>query len=241
MKYSIIFLLCFQVSSKDCTVDINLHDFVYLSDHLTVEECHKLFASLHFVSYDLPSTMNVAEKRVPQNIPCIKLLLKWNSGQEKWEGKRRTHMEVEHRLRQIGRNDLADWLGSAVFHNLAVDMNNSLVNASYFIVNSKSLQHKLVTDKGAKMDGQDWTTLDSILWAALIGLLGSIVIVFFRLLFLTYRRAIMSRKGGEEFIDLLSVASVESDVEETIYEYRIEKVVGDNNGEDVNDINKVKS
>ncbi|CAB3238321.1 unnamed protein product [Arctia plantaginis] len=236
MKY-LLLILCSLISYKECTIDITLPEFVYLSDHLTSEECHRLFASLHFITYDLPSTVNNAEKKVPRDIPCIKLLLRWNTGQKKWEGKRKTHMEVEHRLRQIGRIDLADWLGKAVFNNLAKSMNNTLTNTTYFQNHQIIVRNKLLKDKEFKYDNE-WTAIDSILWAVLMTLLGTLLVTFCRILLLTYKKASGRHKDGEELIDLLSVASMDSDVEETIYEYQVENEA-DKNRTIVDDPDKI--
>lgn len=237
MKYLFI-ILCIQISHKECTIDISLSDFGYLSDHLTTAECQRLFASLHFISYDLPENLDNAVKKVPKDIPCIKLLLRWSSGQEKWEGKRKTHMEIEHRLRQIGRKDLADWLGKTAYHNVAKDLNHTLTNATYFENNKIVLHNNLITDQGLKSYTEEWTAVDSILWVLLIGVLGTVLIAFCRLIHLAYKKSV-AHKDGEELIDLLSVASMESDVEETIYEFRADNEGDKKSAND--DLNKVKS
>lgn len=50
------------------------------------------------------------------------MLQHWNSN----EGKGQTHEVLEHRLRQIEKYDLANWLGKTVFHTLGEDLNKSL-------------------------------------------------------------------------------------------------------------------
>lgn len=54
-------------------------------------------------------------------------LLHWNSAAG--EGKGETHEAIEHRLRQLGRYDLADWLGNTVFHQLGEDLQRNLNNS----------------------------------------------------------------------------------------------------------------
>lgn len=44
------------------------------------------------------------------------------------EGKGKTHEEIEHRLRQLNRNDLADWLGKTVFKQLGNDLERAIQN-----------------------------------------------------------------------------------------------------------------
>ncbi|XP_054285720.1 uncharacterized protein LOC129002148 [Macrosteles quadrilineatus] len=55
-----------------------------------------------------------AENALPSDVSCLKLLLEWNLH----EGKGKTHEKLSLRLRQIGRQDLASWLDSAVLDEL---------------------------------------------------------------------------------------------------------------------------
>ncbi|KAJ8948438.1 hypothetical protein NQ318_007961, partial [Aromia moschata] len=107
-----------------CTIDLNTAELQYLADHLTPEECRRLIAAAHFKSYQEPNALDQAERKVSKDVPCIALLHHWNSQQG--EGKGETHELLEHRLRQMEKNELADWLGRTVFHELAVDLNRSL-------------------------------------------------------------------------------------------------------------------
>lgn len=213
-----------QISFKECTVDINIQELVYIADHLTAVECRRLFASLHFASYNLPVTLSDAEKKVPTDVPCVKLLIKWNSGNETYEGKGKTHAVVEHRLRQLGKNELADWLGKLVFHKLAKHINKSLEDESYFEVLKTGINHTIFEDKDSRFAGQRWTTIDSILSVTLCSMLCITVSAFYRMLKLTFRRAKAKRntcKEQEELVDLMSAVSIDSD-QETVYEYDVE-------------------
>lgn len=67
-----------------------------------------------------------AESKVSEDIPCLRLLLHWNSTPD--EGRGQTHEMLFRRLRQIGRDDLAEWLGKTVFHELGEDLKRSLDN-----------------------------------------------------------------------------------------------------------------
>lgn len=62
------------------------------------------------------------ERKIPKDLSCIQLLHHWNSK----EGKGQTHEVLEHRLRQMDKYELADWLGKNVFHKLGEDLNRSL-------------------------------------------------------------------------------------------------------------------
>lgn len=52
------------------------------------------------------------------------MLIHWNS--ERGQGRGETHEIIEHRLRQMGKHSLADWLGRTVFHQLGLDLERSL-------------------------------------------------------------------------------------------------------------------
>lgn len=64
------------------------------------------------------------EKKIPEDIPCLQLLLLWNSA--KGEGFGSTHNFVAHKLRHIGRSDLADWLSTTVFKQLGLDLQKDI-------------------------------------------------------------------------------------------------------------------
>lgn len=55
---------------------------------------------------------------------CIEHLQYWNS--QAGEGKGETHEVLQHRLRQMGKEKLAEWLGKTVFHQLGVDLEKSI-------------------------------------------------------------------------------------------------------------------
>lgn len=61
-----------------------------------------------------------AERTVEEDIPCIRQLVHWNSSPN--EGLGQSHEVLGHRLRQLGRNDLADWLGKSTFKQLGRDI-----------------------------------------------------------------------------------------------------------------------
>ncbi|KAF9411435.1 hypothetical protein HW555_009782 [Spodoptera exigua] len=243
MKY-LCLILFLQIPVKECTIDINVQELVYIADHLTAAECRRLFASLHFASYKLPATLSDAEKKVPKDVPCIKLLMKWNSGNKTFEGKGKTHAVVEHRLRQLGKHELADWLGKLVFHKLAKHINKSLEDESYFEAQKSGTNNNQTyfEDKDSRFTGQRWTTIDSILSVTLCSMLCMTVSAFYRMLKLTFRRAKAKRntcKEREEMVDLMSAVSVDSD-QETLYEYDVENGKANNVSYDM-DVDKMSS
>ncbi|XP_043524351.1 uncharacterized protein LOC122536227 [Frieseomelitta varia] len=107
------------------TIDVNLNELQYLAARLNPFECRRLIAALHYTSYELPSNLADAERNVDDDIPCIRHLAHWNSSPA--EGKGKTHEVLAHRLRQINRNDLADWLGKSAFMQIGKDLGRAVV------------------------------------------------------------------------------------------------------------------
>ena len=222
MKY-LCLILYLQISVKECTIDINLKELQYLADHLTGEECRRLFASLYFDSYDLPVDLSDAEDEIPRNIPCIRLLVKWNKGIESWEGRGDTHDIVKRRLNQLGYCDLADWFDRTVYHQLGKQLNKSLEVEPSFEAKPLTTP-KVFKDSEKKFDGKHWSKLDSVLSVALFGLVFVTLAAFGRMLKLSFKRTKVRRsspKHADELVDLISAGSMESD-QEIVYELDVE-------------------
>ncbi|KAB0800031.1 hypothetical protein PPYR_07911 [Photinus pyralis] len=173
------------------TIDLNIAEFQYLADHLHPEECRRLVASLHFSSYKEPKALDVAEENVSKDIPCIRLLLHWNS--QKGEGKGETHEVVQHRLRQLGRADLADWLGKTVFHELGEELMEELKNPFDTVINVTERQtyrmpQTLSTEY--KWDPTEWLAFDTICWAVIIGLTSFAFFLLIKAAFILFMRKI---------------------------------------------------
>ena len=122
--YFIIILSRYKVLA---TMDVNLDELKYLAARLNPFECRRLIAALHYTTYELPNTLAAAERNVDDEIPCIRHLLHWNSSPA--EGKGKTHEAIAHRLRQINRSDLADWLSKSAFTQLGKDLGRAVVKA----------------------------------------------------------------------------------------------------------------
>lgn len=69
-------------------------------------------------------SISYPERKIDEDIPCLRQLLHWNNSPS--EGVGSTHEDLEHRLRQINRHDLANWLGKTVFKELGTDIEKSL-------------------------------------------------------------------------------------------------------------------
>ncbi|GJQ73532.1 hypothetical protein Trydic_g13884 [Trypoxylus dichotomus] len=173
-----------QYSLVGGTIDVNLPEYQYIANHLEPQECRKLVAALHFHSYDLPPSVNEAENLLDKDVPCIRLLLHWNSSPG--EGRGETHEALTHRLRQLGREDLADWLGRTVFHELGKDIERSLNNPfNEFLTEKPNKSYygpHYVEEVSASSTATEWIPFDTICYTAVVILLILIVCLFAKLL-----------------------------------------------------------
>ncbi|KOX77510.1 Facilitated trehalose transporter Tret1 [Melipona quadrifasciata] len=157
------------------TIDVNLNELQYLAARLNPFECRRLIAALHYTTYELPSNLADAERNVDDDIPCVRHLVHWNSSPA--EGKGKTHEVLAHRLRQINRNDLADWLGKSAavmkpFDELSkeeTELPQNHIEIFFF------LSPHPVTLEPSKREKDPWTQVDVILMATLLGLLGTLL------------------------------------------------------------------
>ncbi|XP_048478175.1 uncharacterized protein LOC125488769 [Plutella xylostella] len=213
-----ILLLFTLISLTKTTIDMNIPEFQFLANHLTPQECRQLVASLHFVSHELPEALIEAEAKVPEDVPCIHLLLHWNSGKEKWEGHGKTHEDVALRLRQLGKTVLADWLGKTVFHQLAKDINDSMLNKPFDAGTDLTVKTKPFKDKELN-DDDEWTVFDSILWVYVFSLVVSAVYLTLcackRACFYRFRRRCHPSKVKASAEELKSLTKSQDDDDES--------------------------
>lgn len=202
IKVWILFLNLLSVTV--CTIDMSASDYEYIANNLNARECRLLVASLYFTSYELPNYLSSAVRRVPDDVTCVKLLLKWNSGKEKWEGRGKTHEVVERRLRQLGKSQLATWLGKTVYQRLAQDLNETLFNEKYLEDKTKKadcVKNYSYVDKQPKFVEDMWTVCDSVLWLVLVGLVGILLMTFFRIIYVVF---IYKRREEADEVNLLT-------------------------------------
>ncbi|XP_025836455.1 uncharacterized protein LOC112906479 [Agrilus planipennis] len=180
-RYLLIYYIVVTVLFNFCnsTIDLNLPELQYLADHLHKEECKRLVAALHFKSYDKPCLLDLAENKVPSDPTCLELLLHWNS--TPGEGKGETHEILLHRLRQIGRDDLADWLGKTVFHQLGNDLEREINEALDDFQNVTEKTHRYEAKPTfappvGDVDPTEWLPFDTICWVLICGIIITILI-----------------------------------------------------------------
>lgn len=132
------FLYCFCfVLIIDGILDMNEQQLAYIASHLSAQECYKLIAALHHLSYNLPRNLTIP-KAGSKSFSCKNLLSNYSNGKEPWEGENKSHEVIARRLRQIGRYDLADWLAISVFHHLAKGVNDSLLKNPFVEIRPQS-------------------------------------------------------------------------------------------------------
>ncbi|KAI4497607.1 hypothetical protein M0802_007377 [Mischocyttarus mexicanus] len=172
-----------------CTIDINLNQLEYLAARLDPFECRRLIAALHYTSYELP--MNLAAA-VDEDIPCIRHLIHWNSSPA--EGLGQSHEALVNRLRILGRNDLADWLGKSTFKQLRVDMAR-IMDRPFDKLGEQETEtsYPLTIDPIENPEDDDfWSQLNIVLLAVMLGLMGTLLILIGYIIFYTIK--VRSRK-----------------------------------------------
>ncbi|XP_074025827.1 uncharacterized protein [Leptinotarsa decemlineata] len=203
------------------TTDLNSAELQYLADHLTSEECRRLIAAAHFETYQEPNSLDQAQRKIPKDLPCIQQLHHWNS--EPGEGKGDTHEALAHRLRQMGKIELADWLGKTVFHQLAVDLNRSLEGSLKELAAEKTSEKILFGPTLVPIvrysESAEWSMIDTFLYAILLGLILTILGFIIRFTFIGVRSCIKNRSRKVKFkqhqeYDLLEGATSDSESED---------------------------
>ncbi|GLV34865.1 hypothetical protein CBL_09345 [Carabus blaptoides fortunei] len=175
----LIIMLSLHITT--CTVDVNMPELQYLADHLQPNECRRLVAALHFKSYNQLNALDAAESQVSEDIPCLRLLLHWNSA--RGEGLGETHELLYRRLHQIGRDDLAEWLGNTVFYELGQELKRSLDDPFHEFVtdttesNEVTSTHRSIT---AREDPYAWQPFDTICWFVIGFLCVSTIFLLFQ-------------------------------------------------------------
>lgn len=175
------------------TIDINIPELHYLADHLTSEECRKLVAAAHFNNYELPNALSEAELKVTKDLSCFELLLHWNSSPG--EGKGQTHEILEHRLRQLGKYQLANTFGKTVFNEIGKDLENAL-ESGLKSSNNETTSEDSFEDASVKYeDPTEWTPIDSIMFCLLSILIVACFSVWGIVFFTYIRRKVKQYKN----------------------------------------------
>ncbi|XP_076683639.1 uncharacterized protein LOC143376602 [Andrena cerasifolii] len=156
-----------------CTIDVNVNELEYLAARLNPFECRHLIAALHYTTYELPNSLAAAERNVDDEVPCLRHLVHWNVSPA--EGKGKTHEALTHRLRQINRNDLADWLGKSAFAQLGKDLDRAMAFDGLGKEETEPSLPITLEPYSNYEEDDPWLQIDVVLLAILLGLLGTLL------------------------------------------------------------------
>ncbi|XP_066137843.1 uncharacterized protein [Euwallacea fornicatus] len=218
-------VLIFVLSLNFCynTIDLNAAELQYLADHLTPEECRKLVAAAHFQGFDQPNALDQAERKIPKDIPCLEHLHHWNS--QTGEGKGETHEILEHRLRQIGKSELADWLGKAVFHELGSELQKAIQEGLInFVTTENSSEVPVITLEPLEPkieNPSNYNIMDYFLYCLAAGIGLTILGLLLKLILNKLRQKLKQRKRRTpEEHELLETYSSGSEFEDNKFDMR---------------------
>ncbi|KAJ9588519.1 hypothetical protein L9F63_018101 [Diploptera punctata] len=183
-----------MVTLTDGTIDLNLPELEYIADHLKRSECRKLVAVLHDPNFDIVNNIQAAERKIPDDLTCLKLLIHWNSQTN--EGRGETHVVLAHRLTQIGREDLAHWLSTTVFHQLSQDLNKSMLSDPFKELAATNDTNQRQDDMSTteEEDGEDeWLPTDTILCSFSIIISAAVMVLMATIVWLFCKKKMKKR------------------------------------------------
>jgi hypothetical protein len=205
-KYTVLLLvIAVGIGPVVATIDLNLQELEYVADHLTVQECRKLAAALLDPSFELDDNISAAERVIPADVSCLKLLLHWNS--TPGQGKGSSHVTLVHRLKQLGHDSLAVWLSGTVFHQLEQDLNRTLLMNPFKQLaednetqdtaqeTSPPTQWEHASDDDDDDDDDNWLPVDNVLLIILIFLVILTLAIPAPFVWRRHRRRIAKTKG----------------------------------------------
>jgi hypothetical protein len=180
-KYDgVLLAIAIMIGGVLATIDLNLQEFQYIVDHLTTRECRKLVAALNDPNFELEINMAAAERAIPEDISCLRLLLHWNS--QPGKGKGSSHVTLVRRLKQLGHDELAVWLSGTVFRQLRGDLNRTLLmNPFKDLAQDKArdtdLEPSTQEEEEIGDEGDRWKPIDTILLIILLFLIFLIIFI----------------------------------------------------------------
>lgn len=178
------------------TMSLDTSELLFIVKHLSKSECHQLVVSLQSKSFELPTPI---PKTLPRNIPCINLLETWNN-----ETPDDKTQEIERRLRQLGKESLANWLGYTVFHQLVKEINDSLLHPSNK-TEERLPSFKLHKDQDRQyIDNDEWYKIDTILWVWVVVLVAATIYFCCCFLFCSEKKQKKSKIDEQEMVTLLN-------------------------------------
>ncbi|XP_035213065.1 uncharacterized protein LOC118186973 [Stegodyphus dumicola] len=147
-----------------------------VADNLKLDECKKLAESLQEDKFKMDHTPSGHTE--PEGVSCIRLLEHWNTH----HGKRQSFHQLALRLKQLGKDDLANRLAMSVTDEKVAEVQENFLKdpfKSKIHTNSPLLQESRHVERPPVLVVPDtkWTTLDVLEMVVLI--LISILLVLF--------------------------------------------------------------
>lgn len=156
-------------------MDLNFKELQYIASELTHKECRKLAEALHSTDLFMLHNRNFTGSHEPKKT-CMFLLLKY----DRKEGKGESFIELDIRLREIGRNDLAEKLSKLVYHEKALALKENFLDDPFkkltkknsFLLEDEKSKTVLVKEETSNSNETLWICMAilSMLILACVGL-----------------------------------------------------------------------
>lgn len=156
-------------------MDLNFKELQYIASELSHKECRKLSEALHSTDLFMEHDKNFTGSHEPKKT-CLFLLLKY----DRKEGKGKSFIELDIRLREIGRPDLAKKLSKLVYHEKALAIKKSFLDDPYkkmikpnsFLLEDEKPKTKLVEKESNSFDWDTFWVCSSIFSMLLLACVG---------------------------------------------------------------------
>jgi hypothetical protein len=192
------------------TIDLNLQELQYVADHLEKSDCRKLVAALYDPDFYLENNIDIAERKLPEDISCLKLLLHWNS--QPGEGKGKSHVLLVRRMKQLGHDKLAEWLSGTVFRQLGDDLNRTLFMDPFKELaqtneTESTVQETSIPTEVKDEDHDGWLLMDTVCRVLIMFFVFLIILIPAHFVWKYFRR---KRNNREKEVQKRSVAQLGS-------------------------------
>jgi hypothetical protein len=173
------------------TIDLTLPELEHVAHNLRKRDCKKLVAALNGPRSDIINNADVAERRMPRSISCLRQLKHWNSqlGEEKEE----SYARLTQGLKELGHDNLAEWLTRNMIHHRVENLKRTLlVNPSVDVTQANETQADETLKRVPKFekpeDIRKWQPLDIVLCGFLVIFLPLILCCLTNVAFCKKRR-----------------------------------------------------
>jgi hypothetical protein len=176
----VLLIIGIWIGGVVATVDLTLPELEHVAYHLKKRDCRKLIAALIDPRIDIKNNVDAAERSMPRSISCLKQLKRWNS--QLGEEKEKSYSRLTQELKELGRDNLAEWLTRNVIHHRVENLKRALlVNSSLEVTQANETQENETlkrVPKSATTEGtHKWHPLHIILCVVLVIFVSLIVCV----------------------------------------------------------------